>query len=365
MKGDIIMNIQAAANENSVFVTNQEALMRKQAAKAEKEQNGKRSSVYSGHLNLAADRLMKRKQLAQKQAMKVVKDVFESDQKFDNSIEGANSYIDQLRKENQEYLDKLGKIPARQEELRKSYGVAADSQEQKDLELLRKGRAASQSWNQEIQLSDEEKEQIAKIQEQGLTDYQWDSLALDSEKELYETYIEKNKLLIEITSSTVGDMQLEQLKEHPMVDAIDKMDEVMQAANKNLAFELLGEGVDHIQEEQEEKLEEAEKQAEKKEEQEEKIEEQQEKRDEKEEVIEEIRENTQENEETVSDIQENAQDSIALTAKMKASEQNEKNLEIETGDLQNDSVQKKLKKIMDKLKVLEEDLKGIGIDISL
>lgn len=359
------MNIQAAANENSVFVTNEEAVLRKQAAKAENGQKGKRSSIYSGNLNLAVDRLAQRKKLAQKQAMKVVKDVFDSDQKFDQSMDNLHSYIDQLREENQEYLRKIREIPDRQEGLRQSYGVAADSEEQKELELLRKGRAASRSWNQDITLSAEEKEQIAKIQERGMTDYQKDSLALDSEKELYSTYIERNRLLIEAASGALGDMQIEQLKEHPMVDAMGKMEEVMQAVNKNMAFELLGEGVDHIQEEQEEKEKEAEKQAEKKEEQEERIEEQQEKKAEKEEAIEEIRENARENEEIISGIQENAQDSMILDGKVKASEQNEKDLDIETGDLQNDSVQQKLKKIMDKLKVLEEDLKGIGIDIVL
>lgn len=359
------MNIQTSASENSIFVTNQKAVMRKQVAKAEKEQNGKRSSIYSGHLNLAADPLTKRKKLAQKQAMKVVKDVFESDQNFEKTMDNAKASIDQLRNENREYRAHLSEIPGRQEELRKSYGVEADSQEQKDLELLRKARAASRSWNPEVQLSAEEKEQLARIQEQGMTDYQRESLALDSEKELYETYMERNYLLIEVTGKAIGDMQVEKLKEDPMVEAMDKMDELMKNVNKNLAFELMGEGVDHIQEEQEKKAEEAEKKAEEKEEQEEKIEEQQEKKAEKEEMIEEIRENAQENGEIVSDIQENAQDNIRLTEKVKASKQHEKDLDVETGDSQNDSIQKKLKKIMDKMKVLEEDLKGIGIDISM
>lgn len=359
------MNVQAAGNGNSMFVTNEEAVLRRQVEKAEKEQNGKRSSIYSGNLKLAMDPLTKRKKLAQEQAMKVVKDVFDADQKFDQTMQDSQSYIERLKQENHEYHKKLEAMPGRMAELQESYGIEADSQEQKDLELLQKGRDASQPWNQ-ISLTEEEKERIAEIQKQGITDYQRDALALNSEKELYQTYIERNNLLIEATGDALASMKLEQLKEHPMVDAMGKMDEIMESVHKNTAFELMGEGVDHIQEEQEEKAEEAEKQAEKQEEQEEKIEAQEEKKEEKEEFIEETKENNEEKEDIVEAVQENTQDSIELAAKVKANDRSAKDMNMLMEESQDGgSIQKKLAKIMDKLKVLEEDLKGIGVDISL
>lgn len=341
------MQIKMQGMGNDLFVTNEQAVLRKQAKEAKDE---KHSSVFCGNLNLPVDTLAQRKQQAQKQAMRLVKKVFAQDLEIDASMENTQAGMERLKQENLVYLRKLGEIPKKQEELSTAYGVEQDSKEQEELELLRKGRAASKPWNG-IELTDEEKEQIAQIQERGLTDYQRDSLTLDSKKELYETYIEKNKLMIEIASDTIGSMKLERLKEDPMVKAAKQADEIMQAAQKGIISELFDESVEHVEEEQEEKTEEAEKKASEEQEKEEKIEERKEKEEEQQEIIEEI--------------QDSVSQKIKITEKMKADQRDAKDMELQAEASKDLSVSERLAKILDKLKLLEEDLKGADIDISL
>lgn len=346
------MQVKMQGTGNGLFAVNEQAALRKQAQEAQegKGQKGKGTSVFCGSLNLPVDTLAQRKKQAQKQAMKLVKDVFARDLQLDETTENAEAGMERLKQENRMYLRKLGEIPGRQEKLAAGYGVEADSQEQAELELLRKGSAASEPWN-EISLTQEEKEQLVQIQERGLTDYQRESLTLDREKELYETYIEKNKLMIEIAGDTIGSMKLERLKQAPMVKAAKQADVIMQSAQKGIVSELFDEGVDHIQEEQEEKAEEAEEKAEKQQEKEEKIEEQKEKKEEQEEIIEEIQEGTE--------------NKIRIAQKMKAEQQGEKDMAALTKSAKEISLSERLAKILDKLKLLEEDLKGVDIDISL
>lgn len=337
------MQIKMQGMGNSLFVTNEQVVLRKQAREAKDD---KHTSVFCGNLKLPVDTLAQRKKQAQKQAMKLVQTVFERDMEIDASMENTQAGMERLKQENLAYLRKLGEIPRKQEELSTAYGVEQDSREQEELELLRKGRAASKPWN-ETQLTDEEKEQIAQIQERGLTDYQRDSLTLDSQKELYETYIEKNKLMIEIASDTLGSMKLERLKEDPMVKAAKEADTIMQAAQKGIISELFDESVEHVEEEQEKKTEEAEEKAAEEQEKEEKIEERKEEKEEQQEIIEEI------------------QDGVPRRIKIKAEQKDSEDMKLQTEATRNLSVNERLAKILDKLKLLEEDLKGADIDISL
>ena len=125
-------------------------------------------------------------------------------------------------------------------------------------------------------------------------------------------------------------MRIEQLKSNPMVEAEKQSEEILEAANKAIYGDLINEGKKHIEEKMEEAKEKAEKLAEKKEEEEERLE----KKEEREEKLEDAQ-----NKET-----------------------------IETLNSYNDpdsQIKKELDEILDELKLIQEDLKGVKVDSNI
>lgn len=124
---------------------------------------------------------------------------------------------------------------------------------------------------------------------------------------------------------TLYTMHNEREKSSPMKKAQDAAEDIMEAASDEILGMLMEEAKDHIDEEQEKREEQAEKIAEKKEEQEEQLEKSKERHDELEEVTEAIRE-----------VSEDSAD-----------------------------VQRELDDILEKMKLLKEDLKGAKVDKKL
>ena len=98
-----------------------------------------RSTVFAGDLMLGqGNQIEQKKQTARRQAMKLITDAWGRDELASQSIKDMEQqkadYVEQMQeaKEHEKTFEKSKK------ELQEQYGVADDSQEQKDLELLEK-----------------------------------------------------------------------------------------------------------------------------------------------------------------------------------------------------------------------------------
>ena len=205
------------------------------------------------------------------------------------------------------------------EKLRESYGVEPDSEEQADLELQIKLRKSMKPGSK-VELTEEE---FQRLQESGpLTEYQKQALEIEASKGVWQEEIDEAHKQIAVDTQVIRATKLELLKHHGMTDAAKAAEATLQAASDEIVGMLLEEGKDHVEEELDEVVEKAKEEKEEKEEQE------------------------------------------AIREKHKA-EQEEQNQQLaELPDIQRTQteVEQKIQEILEKQKLLEEDLKGIQVD---
>ncbi|MCM1045608.1 MAG: hypothetical protein NC417_08870 [Candidatus Gastranaerophilales bacterium] len=257
----------------TIYMGQDERVLRRQAENASKEDKSSKSISAVGLLNGRTDTILMRKQLAQKQAMKIVQDTFASEEKIDMDQDLRRENVKELKKQLNEIKENIaaqdfGDVP--EEEL------TAEMKAQRDQAIEEYQRQASQLENQ-----------------------------------------------IEAQNMAIRDTKLERLKKSPMLKAEKEADAVLEAANDEILGMLIQEGKDHIDEEMEKK------------------EEQQEKIEEKKEAEEAVIEKRQEREDELEELTEAVQDSGT------------------------DDVQKELEDMLEKLKLIEEDLKGVSVDTKL
>ena len=285
-------------------------------------------SVDASGLKAVFDPVAQKKAQAQKQALKLVGDVFAGDRKVDQDLEGRRERIRQLQQESGEYRRSIQDIESNREEFRKNSGVAADSEEERELQLLAKDKEASFEGSS-VRLSAEEREEVARIKERGLTQYQEESLAMKEDERYFAEAIYKSEQEIQTENSIISGTKIERLKSHTMVDAQKEAEQIMQKASEEIVDLLVGEAKDHIEEELEEKKEAAKEEAEKREELQEKVDAAKERKKEQEEFTEEILEATKGQISGASGMNE---------------------------------AQQEIKDMMNKMKLLEEDIKGAAVD---
>ena len=354
------MQIKANPNENqviSISAAAQERAARRAGSKAQNRNN--KATIFAGDLglNMQNDIVTQRKQRAQRKALKMINDAWNGDRKTDQTIVEYQDKIRQLKSELEENQDIVLRGEAHKEELRQLYGVGEDSQEQKDLELLEKEAESKKHYanSDQVKLTDEEKERLAEIHAQGLTEYQERCMAIDEEQANFEEIIDKLKTAIQVYSNAVTATKLERLKFHDMVDAQKKADKVLEAASKEAIGLLMDEAKDYVDEELEEQVEEAKKKAEEKAEKEEKIEERKEKQKELETRIDETREEREEQEERRREAEERSREDADILDSM---------LEAGMGGIgvTKADVKAAIREMLHKMKLLEEDIKGSLID---
>lgn len=191
-----------AANKNGLFANNENTIKNGQDNKEAK--GGK--SIFAGSFNLQNNNNIElKRKLAQKRAMKIVSDTFASEQKIDGSMDEMRAQQEQLKQETLENKKSIKEIQEQREKLMGDYNVTEESQEHKDLELLRKETSGGK-------LSDEEKERLATIHENGLTNYQKDMLELDGQEEVYQRLASQKESAFKSISGSLADMQIERLK---------------------------------------------------------------------------------------------------------------------------------------------------------
>ena len=352
------MQIKANPNENQVISASSAAQERAALRAGTKNRNNK-ATIFAGDLglNMQNDIVTQRKQRAQRKALKMITDAWNRDRKTDQTIVDYQDKIRQLNAELEENQDIVLRGEEHKEELRQLYGVEEDSQEQKDLKLLEKEAESKKHYanSDQVKLTDEEKERLAEIHAQGLTEYQERCMNIDEEQEEFEDRIDKLKTKIQVYSNAVTSTKLERLKYHDMVDAQKKAEDLLEAASKEAVGLLWDEAKDHVDEEFEEMVEEAKKKAEEKAEKEEKIEERKEKQEELEARVDETRAEREEQEERRREAEERSREDADILDSM---------LEAGMGGIgaTKADVKAAIKEMLHKMKLLEEDIKGSLID---
>lgn len=339
------LTIHAGRNENSLFVTNEHAAARRAAEKAQGD--GKKSSIFAGDLGIGVDKIQMKRQQAQKQAMKIVGDTFAAEKELDQSMVDMEDRLKALQEENAGYHDELKRISNTRDELMENYDVTEDSEEQDDLELLRKEKKA-QDLMSGVTLDWEEERRLKEIHEKGLTGYQKDMLELDEQQEKYEKDISGNEEAIKGIRAARNDAEIERLKSNPMLKAQEQADAIMEAANKEILGDLLNEGKEHIEEKMAEEKEKAAERAEKKEEQEEKEEAAKERKEEMEEWIEDTKQKAEEKKEDLPDVQDQEQMAYYNNPNMPKTK-----------------AEKEIEDILEELKLIQDDIKGAAVDANL
>jgi len=309
------------------------------------QREGNSSAFFAGALNGNVDPIAQKKQMAQKKALKVVGDAFAADHKIDMEVADREARIKEMRAGNLEAKRALKELEVQKQELGKVYGLGEEGLSDEDWDILDKGRRMPMA------MSDKEKTRYQEMKEQGLTEYYDRCRDIDDLGAPYRQTIEENNKLIksyEAANKAVHKSRLDLRKGNPMIAAQEEAEAIMDAARKEIIGMIKDEGMDHIDEEMQEKVEKAQEEKEKEEEEEEKLEAVREDKAQMRDQVEAARERARENEKRAEELME------ALPM--------EELLQMGNGT---SDFQQELKDIMYRMKLMEEDLKGAAVDATL
>lgn len=263
------------------------------------------------------DRMQQRKELAQKRAMKVVNDAWGGDRKAEDTLQQSKEHLRKLQSENAALITETNELTRQSGELMTEYQIEPGSEEQQDLELLKKEMASKQHGLSDVELSEEEEERLAGIHEKGLTEYQ--RRALELEEHIWvnrrEIYYNENGTKTEngivTENAVIRGIREERRKVHSMVDSKKQAEEIMESAGDEIVNMAVNDARDHLEAEQEERQEEAAEIKEEKEKQEEVLEKRKEKEDELDELMEDMSVNPMNNaNQTLSEVKRQIQNIV-------------------------------------------------------
>ena len=323
-----------------------------------KDGNGqvKNGSVFIGNLNQpGADRVEQRRAQARKQANKMLMDQFGRDNEVTDTMDELRTRNRDIGKEIGSLREQIKEFKDGQEAMREQHGIMPDSEEQKQLDLIRKVRGAMDSGDGKGLTADELK-QVAGMDTSQLTTYQRTSLDTDEVIKRLEKEIEKLEGERRGNTSTVTGLKQGLLKTSykGITKAYEAADSIMDAASDDIIGMLVQDAKAYVDEKLEEIVEAAKKKAEEKEEEEKKEEAAEEKKETQEELTQAIKEAASEQAGQMEQIAESTDAPQAGKA-----EENNKVLEIAE---QQEDLQKTVDKMLREAKLLEEDMKGLMVD---
>lgn len=224
----------------------------------EVKNNEKSIDARNLNLNFQMDGVEAKRKNAKKQAMKLISDAWERDEKTARGIKTMQEEKNQKVSEIQELKSRIKDIDENKEQLRQEYGVSEDSEEYKDLKLLEKyqNNKTGASFDD---FSDEEIERLKELQNTPLTEYQKKSLELNGVQNAIGVEIQKGENSLIAMNAAISDAKLEQVKSQVMLKSQDAAGQILDAANKDIIGMLVDEAKEHIDntfEEEEEKAEE-------------------------------------------------------------------------------------------------------------
>lgn len=377
------MTVQRAESNGHNLAVNQStnATSRKEAGRNQKNSGQiKNGSINMNQLGGKMDSILMRKQRAQKKAMKIVSDAWAADKKFDSDLKERRSHVQELKSSLVENKDQLENCNAAMEEIKELYGIEEGSQEQKDVELVElwkknsvantmsralsavdNTRSQKEIWEDEtgISLSDEDWERMVELKGEisSPTPYQQRAMEIMEKADFFQSNIDDAQIDLMSEDIAIRTVKIERLKEHGMVDAQKEADEINEAAGKEFVSALIGEAQDHIDEKIEEKKEEAKEKAEEKEKQEEKIEEQRAEKELQQAQLDLKREESHIAEETKTEQRKKAREQAELIEEAGDGES--------LSGLSSSDAKIAIKEMLQKMKLLEEDLKGAALDAKI
>lgn len=344
------MQVRFSINDNQITGPGVQTQTKESERAGQKSSQTKRTNtIFAGDLPMNKDSIMLRKQQAQKKAMKMIQDAWDGDRKSDQGMVEMREKAEHYRVETLMNQEKVAECEARKENLRQGYGVDADSQEQKDLELLERAK-----YFFENSFTDEELQRLEELQDQPLTEYQQKCLEIHGEQHIFQNRAETAESTAQYYSQSATSMKIERLKFHKMTDAQNNAEKLMEETGKDIVGMLWDEAKDHIDETYEEKREEEKEKAEEKEAQEEKIELRREQKELMEARIDEIREDHNEAETAQKKQEKDAREEAELLGDMADAGLNVAGA--------GDAVKAEIKDMLNKLKLIEADIKGIEVD---
>ena len=251
-------------NTNTVINLNDNNANRQEQIKNTK----KNVSIKATNLNITSDPVQEKRKKARSMAVGLMKEVFQKEYGIDVDLQERRDRMKSLEKQNKEYKDILSDVSKEKDALREKYAIYEGNVEDEELNLLRKANNPQTALN----MSKEEREKVAEINDRGLTEYQEKMLRLDDIEKEYSDKITDNKYEIVKESAIIRDVGIERLKQHDMYDAVSQGKEIMKAAGDDIKGMLYEQVKDNIDEQLEEEKEEAAQKKEKEEKTQEQIE---------------------------------------------------------------------------------------------
>ena len=185
--------------------------------------------------------------------------------------------------------------------------------------------------------SQDELDRLKELQDQPLTEYQKKALMANAGKDSIYTEIDRNQTKAMCLTMSINDAKTEQLKSQDMIKASEAADSIIEAAEKDIYGSLINEGKNNIDDKMEENKEKADEAEKKQEERQEQIDEAKQKRKEEQDIIE-------------GDIEaKKLEQSVTVTDE-------------KTGHME--EAQSQVNQIMKKNNMINEDIKGIEIDLN-
>lgn len=302
--------------------------------------NGKNLTLSAGNItgrgSQLESRIQQKRDQARKQAMKLINDAWDADKKAADGIDALNKDKQNQLNRLSEYKQSLKEADEREKQLQEEYNIDPDSQEQKDLELLKKYQNYS-NGSDYADFSKEEVERLKELQNTPRTEYQDKALMLNGYRGEVRNQISMAEYKLMAISESVHDSKIDRLKSQDMLKADDSADRILDAAEKDV----LGMVIDDAKENIDKKMEEEQKKAE----------EAAKKRDEQQERIDDSKQDAKEQRELIR----NDAKTDMLDINNGLSKKDVNNVE---------EVQKHIQKMLQDEKLINEDLKGIRIDFN-
>jgi len=226
------------------------------------DNNKNRDSILATELNMnQQDSVTMKKIKAHKEAMKTIIDQFTSDQKIDDNLKSRREHISALNNVIAESQNEVRTIEDLKHQVKDSFAVTDDSEEQSNLKLLEKQNESLKKGSL-VKLTDQEKQKLKTMGPK--TEYQLAILDYDKIQDVWKENIKVAKNEQQGEKGIIKGIRDALLQIHPMADAKIEEKNILDTANEEVIGMLIGEAKDHVDEEHDKEEEKATKEAEKK-----------------------------------------------------------------------------------------------------
>lgn len=214
-----------------------------ESKKSEKQGN----TIYAGSLNLLDDPIGEKQAKAQRDALKEIMDTFSGEHSIDLQMREKRAHIKELDEDIAENQKDIRELQGYGAALKEQYGVTDDSEEEAELELLKKqARFAMGDVSQ--QLNEEELKKLQDIYANGLSEYQEQALGFYNRELSLESENEAMQKEQKEDTAFIKGVHKERLKRHDMIDSQKVAQDILEQASKEIVGMLVQEAVDHIDE---------------------------------------------------------------------------------------------------------------------